>query len=219
MKTHNIKFFKLLITIMGFLLIIVVFSFYKRPSLDFRIKNLELEPQTIYLVQRGTTGKLGNFAKDFNIKNKYASHLGIGFISDGKLSIYHVYVKKNSHKNNLYTETIEDFTKPEDLNYFSIWKLNNIDPEKFKQIKSTIISSGQENIEFDFDFDENNEKLYCSEYVVRELRKNNIEIMQDHTKKAAGIASQMLRKDTLIYFPVDGFENSDKTEKIFEWIK
>lgn len=216
MTTQNIKF---LLTIMGFLLIIVVFSFYKRPSLDFRIKNLELEPQTIYLVQRGTTGKLGDFAKDFNIKNKHASHLGIGFMKGGKLSVYHVYVQKNNRKNNLYIETIEDFIKPEDLNYLSIWKLNSIDAEKFKQIKNTLISSEKENIEFDFSFDENNEKLYCSEYVVRELKKNNIKIMHDQTKQIVGFASQMLGKDMLVYFPVDGFENSDKAEKIFEWIK
>ncbi|WP_415327579.1 hypothetical protein [Chryseobacterium sp. MMS23-Vi53] len=219
MKTKNNIFFKFLITIMGILLIIVVFSFYKRPSLDFRIKNLKLETQAIYLIQRGTTGKLGNLAKDFNLKNKYASHLGIGFIKDGELNIYHIYVKKNAHKNNLFIETIEDFTKPEDLNYVSVWKLNNINTEKFESIKNTLISSEKENIIFDFDFDENNEKYYCSEFVVRALRKNDIQIMQDHKKKVVGFASQMLRKDSLIYFPVDGFEGSDKTTKIFEWIK
>ena len=215
----NRKQFRYLITIMGCLLIIVIFSFRKSSSLDTRIKNLDFEDQTIYLIQRGTTGKLGNLAKDYNIKNKYASHLGIGFIENNTLKIYHIYVDKNQNNNNLYVENIDEFIKPKDLNYLSIWQLKNFDPEKFNTIKKTLEQSEKENILFDYSFDENNKAYYCSEYIVKELKKSHIEIMSDHQKSLIGMAKQILKKDTLTYFPVDGFENTNTASKIFEWIK
>lgn len=215
----NLKKFKTTFAIMGILLIIVIFSFHKSPSLDNKIKNLEFDDNSIYLIQRGTTGKLGNVAKDFNISNKYASHLGIGFVENNTLTVYHVYVKKNDEKNNLYVETISDFIKPDDLNYLSIWKLKDIDKIKFNDVKQSLINSEKENISFDFDFDEGNKKYYCSEYIVRELEKNNITIMPEHQKNLIGMAKQILKKDTLTYFPVDGFENTQKATKILEWIK
>ncbi|MDC8104314.1 YiiX/YebB-like N1pC/P60 family cysteine hydrolase [Chryseobacterium sp. PTM-20240506] len=208
-----------LIAVMGLALIIAVFSFHKDPSLKYKIKNIELNSEAIYLIQRGTTGKLGNVAKDFNINNKYASHLGIGFVNNNILTIYHVYVDKNKNNNNLYIDSIDEFISPEDLNYLSIWKLKNIDTASFKHIKQTLRESEKENINFDFKFEENNKAYYCSEFIVRILEKNNIKIMSDHKKNIAGIMSQILKKDTLTYFPVDGFENSNQVIKIFEWIK
>lgn len=215
------KNFKYHITIMGCTLIIVIFSFYsyKSSSLNEKIENLQLETKAIYIIQRGATGKLSNVAKDFNISNKYASHLGIGFVKDRTLTIFHVYVDKNSQHNHLYVENINDFIKPKDLNYLSIWKLKGVDHEKFDHIKSSLLHSRKENIIFDFTFAENNEKYYCSEYVVNELRKNGIDIMKDHKKKVTGMIKEILKKDTLKYFPVDGFENTGKAEKVFEWIK
>lgn len=211
--------FKYLIAVISFVLITVIFSFYKTPTLDNKIKNIKFDNGTVYLVQRGTTGKLGNVAKDFNINNKYASHLGIGYVENNTLTIYHVYVEKNSKGNSLYVETINNFILPEDLNYLSVWKLKNIDPQKFNAIKNTLIESEKENINFDFKFEENNTAYYCSEFIVRILEKNNIEIMSDHKKNIVGMISQILKKDTLTYFPVDGFENNGKATKIFEWIK
>lgn len=215
------KNFKYDITIMSILLIIVIFSFYsyKTTALNNKIKNLELNENSIYLIQRGTTGKLGNVAKDFNIKNKYASHLGIGYIKNNALLIYHVYVNKNDKGNSLYVETIDNFIQPEDLNYLSIWQLKNIDPQKFNAIKSTLVQSEKQNINFDFNFDKGSKAYYCSEYIVDELKKNGIEIMSYHKKGVTGMISQVLKKDTLTYFPVDGFEGSNKATQVFEWIK
>jgi len=215
----NRKQFRYFITIMGCLLIIVIFSFRKSSSLDTRIKNLDFEDQTIYLIQRGTTGKLGNLAKDYNIKNKYASHLGIGFLENNTLKIYHVDVDKNQNNNNLYIENISEFIKPEDLNYLSVWRLKNIDSEKFNHIKKTLQQSEKENILFDYSFDENNKAYYCSEYIVRELQKNHLEIMSDHKKSLVGMAKQILKKNSLTYYPVDGFEANHTATKIFEWVK
>ncbi|MDR6403940.1 MULTISPECIES: hypothetical protein [Chryseobacterium] len=215
------KNFNYHITIVGSILIIVIFSFYgyKSSSLNSKIKGLQFDTESIYLVQRGATGKLSNVAKDFNISNKYASHVGIGFVKDRILTIHHVYVDKNSQNSYLYVESINDFINPKDINYLSIWKLKDIDHEKFNHIKNTLIHSEKENIIFDFTFAENNKKYYCSEYIVSELRKNGIEIMKDHKKNVTGMIKQILKKDTLKYFPVDGFENTGKAEKVFEWIK
>ncbi|EJL71822.1 YiiX/YebB-like N1pC/P60 family cysteine hydrolase [Chryseobacterium populi] len=211
--------FKYLFAIIGLLLVIIFFSFHKTPSLNNRIKNLELDQETIYLIQRGTTGKLGNVAKDFNIKNSYASHLGIGFLENNSLKIYHVYVDKSKNNSNLYIENIDDFIKPEDLNYLSVWKLRNIDSKSFRHIRQTLIQSEKENISFDFKFEESNNAYYCSEFIVRKLEESNVKIMSDHKKKIVGMISQILKKDTLTYFPVDGFESSRNTTRIFEWVK
>lgn len=214
------KKIKFLIAIMSISLIIVIFSFHKTPTLDYKIKNLDFNDQSIYLIQRGTTGKLGNLAKDFNIKNKYASHLGIGFVEDHHLIIYHVYVDKNKKNNhNLFIENITDFIKPEDLNYLSIWKLKDINANKLESIKESLKKSEKENINFDYVFDESDKEYYCSEFIVKKLKINNITIMSEHQKKVTGMKKQILKKDTLTYFPVDGFESTHKAEKIFEWIK
>ncbi|MBK1896989.1 YiiX/YebB-like N1pC/P60 family cysteine hydrolase [Chryseobacterium paridis] len=208
-----------LIAVMSLVLITAVFSFHKSPSLEYKIKNIELNNGAIYLIQRGTTGKLGNVAKDFNIKNKYASHLGIGYLKNNALTIYHVYVDKNSKGNSLYVETIDNFIRPEDLNYLSIWQLKNIDLQKFNDIKNTLTQSEKQNINFDFNFDKGSKAYYCSEYIVDELQKNGIKIMSYHKKSITGMIKQILKKDTLTYFPVDGFESTDKATKVFEWIK
>ncbi|WP_157676759.1 YiiX/YebB-like N1pC/P60 family cysteine hydrolase [Chryseobacterium sp. T16E-39] len=200
-------------------LIIAFFSFHKSPSLESKIKKIEFEKEAIYLIQRGTSGKLGNVAKDFNINNKYASHLGIGYFENHVLTVYHVYVEKNSSGNSLYIEPIKNFISPKDLNYLSIWRLKNIDLQKFDGIRNTLIQSGKENINFDFNFAADSKAYYCSEYVVKELQKNHVEIMSDHKKNITGMIRQILKKDTLTYFPVDGFENNDQAIKVFEWIK
>lgn len=211
--------FNILITIIGVLLIIVIFSFHKNRPLSEKINALRLNENSIYLIQRGTTGKLGDLAKDFNISNKYASHLGIGFIKNNDLVIYHVYVDKNKNNSNLYIETINEFTKPIDLNYLAIWRLNNINLKTLESIRHTFICSEKEKINFDFTFNENNKSYYCSEYIVRELEKNDIKIMHHHRKRITGMIQQMLKRDTLTYFPVDGFENTNTATKVFEWIK
>lgn len=207
------------IAIVGFILIIVIFSFHKNRSLSEKIRDLKLDENGIYLIQRGTTGKLGNLAKDFNISNKYASHLGIGFIKNNDLVIYHVYVDKNKSNNNLYIETINEFIKPGDLNYLAVWRLNNINHKTLENIRHTLIYSEKEKINFDFTFNENNTSYYCSEYIVRELEKNGVKIMHHHQKRITGMIQQMLKKDTLTYFPVDGFENTNTATKVFEWVK
>lgn len=216
---YRTKMFKYLITVISFILIAVIFSFFKSPTLNNKIKNIQFDNEAVYLVQRGTTGKLGNVAKDFNINNKYASHLGIGYIENNTLIIYHVYVEKNTKGNSLYVETINNFILPEDLNYLSIWKLKNIDLQKFNAIKNTLIQSEKENINFDFNFDKGTKAYYCSEYIVDELQKNGIKIMPYHKKSLTGMIKQILKKDALTYFPVDGFENTDKAVKLFEWVK
>ncbi|MDH6254100.1 hypothetical protein M2347_003827 [Chryseobacterium sp. H1D6B] len=219
MKAFKGNTAKYLTAMMGLVLIIAIFSFHKSPSLNNKVKNLGFEKETLYLVQRGTTGKLGNVAKEFNISNKYASHLGIGFIENNTLTIYHVYVDKNPQNTFLYIESIDNFIKPEDLNYLSVWKLKNIAPTKFNAVKNSLIQSEKEKINFDFNFDESDKAYYCSEYIVKELKKNGVEIMTEHKKDLSGMIKQILKKDTLTYFPVDGFENTHKAVKIFEWIK
>lgn len=208
-----------IVIIMSFTLIIIIFPSHTFNSLQNKIKSLELKDHSIYLIQRGTTGKLGNLAKDFNTKNPYASHLGIGFMENNSLKIYHVYIDKNKNNSNLYIESINDFIKPEDLNYLSIWQLKNIDIKSYNHIKQTLVQSEKENINFDFKFEENNNAYYCSEYIVRKLEQSNIKIMSDYKKKVVGMVSQILKKDTLTYFPVDGFESNRKAIRIFEWVK
>ncbi|MCW3161110.1 YiiX/YebB-like N1pC/P60 family cysteine hydrolase [Chryseobacterium oryctis] len=219
MLFYKKKYPLILITIMGIALIIVVFSFNHFNSLYERIHHINFDNQTVYLIQRGTTGKLGNIAKDFNIKNKYASHIGIGFIHNNKLSIYHVYVDKNQKNNNLYIESLEEFIQPEDINYLCVWRLQEINPQKFESIKKSLIQSEKENILFDFIFKEDNNNYYCSEFVAKKLEESGVHIMKNNTKPISGIAKQALDRDTLTYFPVDGFENSRQINKIFEWIK
>lgn len=75
------------------------------------------------------------------------------------------------------------------------------------------------NQEFDKKILINNEFFYCSEYVNDILESSNIKIFNKKKIKLEGIVKSFLGRDTLEYYPVDGFMESEKIENIFAWNK
>ena len=213
-KNHR----KILITIATLLLAIVIFISFGQLPLKYKVRNLKLDSHSIFLIERGTTGKAGNISKTFNLHNPYASHLGIGLMKNDTLTIYHVDIYKSKRKDNLYVQSINDFVNVQDINYLSVWKLENVNDQKFRQIKNTLLQSENETFNFDFNFEKDNKQYYCSEYVVKILEENAIHIFKPHSKKIEGVAKQFLGKNVISYYPVDSFEKH-KSEKIFEWLK
>lgn len=192
---------------------------FSRDSLIKNINNIEFEEKTIYIVLRGTDSKSGWIAKKYNHIDNNASHVAIGLKYDQQFKVIHISDELSERNDNLFHENIYDFISRDDLIYVSIWKLKKIDINTFHKIKESIEKSTFTIQEFDKKIMINNDFYYCSEYVNDILEYNNIKIFYKKKIKINGIVKSYLGRDTLEYYPVDGFMESERVENIFTWNK
>jgi hypothetical protein len=171
-------------------------------------KDLNLNEKKIYLFFRGTETKEGIIAKKYNIINKDISHVGIGYFhkNENEFLIYHVI---NSNKDtNLEISSLNTFFIENDFKtvYCSIWEITN--KQKTDRIISILNSYKEREIKFDLLFTgKNDNKLYCSEFIVNVL--NEIDSVSFTFKKQKmklkPLYSKILKKDTLYFYPADIF--------------
>lgn len=186
---------------------------YKK-SLFSGLETLDFEEDTVYLVFRFTDSKGGILAREYNIGNENVSHVGLGILSDNKLIIYHTDTELSQRGDNLFIQTLDEFTDREDLKSLKIMKLKNINFDDLFIIKNNLKKSLEKPLYFDMEFLLGNNKFYCSEYVTDILGNTNI--YYKHKKSLSGIAREFLKRDTLIYYPVDSY-NTSLCDIIFEW--
>ncbi|HUH35970.1 MAG TPA: hypothetical protein VL022_09080 [Moheibacter sp.] len=178
---------------------------------------ITFKEKVIYLVVRGTDSKSGWIAKEYNQIDKNATHIAIGFLINEKLKLFHISDELSIRNDNLFFESLDDFILRDDLKYLSIWELKEIDNDHFNNIIKSLMNSLRERQYFDKQIEFNNDVYYCSEYINDILSKNNINIFDDNIILLKGIPKIFLGRDTLNYYPVDGFMQSNKVIKIFEW--
>lgn len=192
---------------------------FSRDSLIKKINNIEFEEKTVYIVLRGTDSKSGWIARKYNLIDKNASHVAIGLKHKQQFKVFHISDELSERNDNLFDENIFDFISRDDLIYISIWKLKRINTHTFHKIKKSIEKSTLINQEFDKKIMINNDFYYCSEYVNDILESNKIKIFYKEKIKINGIVKSYLGRDTLEYYPVDGFMESEMVENIFTWYK
>jgi hypothetical protein len=172
----------------------------------------------VYLFFRGTETKEGIISKEFNLESKYISHVGLGIFIDGNLKIFHVI---NSNKeNHLECSSLYNFfDKKKEVTYTAIWKVEDLTDSNLLELTEVINSFKKKKIRFDLTFSgKDDNKLYCSEFVVEVLNKiDPIKFKFDKSKrKLNGFQSKFLRKDSLEYYPADVFLNNQNFLKIHE---
>lgn len=191
----------------------------KENSLINTIKEFEFEENVIYLVVRGTDSKAGWIAKEYNQTNKDATHIAIGVWEENEFRVFHVSDELSGRGDNLFDENIFDFVSRDDLLYMSIWKINHINSHTVNGIKVSLKNSIQKTQNFDKEILIGNNSFYCSEYVNEILERNEVSFFKKEKIKLQGIPKSFLGRDTLEYYPVDGFMKNDRVQKIFEWRK
>jgi hypothetical protein len=170
-----------------------------------------LDKNEIYLVYRGTNTKEGIISKEFTLKNKNASHVGIAIFNKEKWSVYHILNNRNA-KSDLINEDFSTFynIENENIKYSSIWKINNLDSIDKEKIRLQLKIMESLILTFDtaFSIENGKENFYCSEFIVFVLENaNNKNFKFDlHKVKLKSIYKSILRKDSLVYYPVDLFQ-------------
>lgn len=197
------------------LFIIFLLSSLKKKGDDNAFKEKEIysyiDTSNVYLAFKGTDTKPGEIAKKYNISNTKVSHVGILFYRNKNWEIVHVTnVKKNG--NNLLFEGLSDYYNVNNnIDYISLFRINNINKDI---IYSNINSLKDTVIEFDNEFKLQNQKYYCSEFVVEQIGIKNLKIQK---KYVSNIQHRLfIGRDTLEYYPVDIFYKHPNFTKIYE---
>ena len=181
------------------------------------IKNVKFAENTIYIFCRGTKTKSGLIAGKFNLKDRQITHVGIGFIEKKQLKIYNV-IDCDSSKTALVIDDLKSFIGDE-VFYVSIWKCKN-NRQEFLTLKKTCLEYSSHKVYFDYSFDLSGKgnALYCSEFCSRVLRMTNAKKFNFHPQKMKlqSFYKAVLRREELLYYPVDFFQESDCFLKIFE---
>jgi hypothetical protein len=180
--------------------------------LNFPIQTPPLSPSHVYIVARATNTKAGLTAKDFNARDTVITHVGLGFYHRKKFFVAHV---EDRPANAFEIITLEQFCNRETF-YLAIYKLPFPKPTE-KAIRKFLINHPR--VEFDYHFNLNNQRLYCSEFIMISLVKlfphlhlppPRFKKLDDPLKKA------FLQTDTLHYYSVDFFLAINGIELIYE---
>lgn len=181
------------------------------------IKDLTLEKNTIYLFCRGTKAKAGLIAEEFNSKDRKITHVGIGYLDDGKLSIFNV-TDRDTIKTALVVDDLKSFIS-EGAFYLSVWRCKNTEAN-FLKLKEICSRYKKSKIYFDYTFLLNNkyDVLYCSEFCAKVLMEIDPQKFHFRTKKLKldYYYQALLNRNRLVYYPVDFFEGCIYFSKVFE---
>jgi len=211
-------FFRRLLKYLHIISFVALFSCNKT---NFQYDNILLDEEQIYIVYRGTKTKLGNIARDFNLKDKFSSHVGFLIFKNNTWLVYHV-LDENDNQSDLRIHKIKDFLdiNKERVFYASLWKINTCGSKEVKAIREYIMDYEDLKIVFNRNFSTNEpNRLYCSEFIVKVLRKSDtLKYKFEKSKlKLTGVFKSYLGRDTLSYYPVDIFQDNKKFIFVKEW--
>lgn len=175
----------------------------------------------IYIFARSTKSKVNFIAEDFNLNDKFITHIGIGYYENDTIKIYNVSNDvKNKNNSALLVDNYKTFINVNDVISVSIWSLK-VNKKKMKTFIKNIKSFENLKIEFDNNFILNDDNiLYCSEFVYNVL--NMTDDKKFHfkpiSKRLNQFYSNVLKRLELVYIPVD-FYQSLNFKKVFEFNK
>ncbi len=190
----------------------------KKKDIDSINKQIHLKENKIYVFCRGTTAKSGLIAHEFNLADTNITHVGLGFYSDKKISIYNVTDNGSSLKNALMVDSLGSFISSNDVYFLSVWECDNTLTE-FEKFKTGLLENEKRKIVFDAFFNINNDDtLYCSEFCVSIL--NAVNNKRYHFKPRELLLNNRLYEDYLQrkifrYYPVDFFETNKNIHRLF----
>lgn len=190
---------KILLVSIGILIFFTSFSInsfnYSKKVVDRKIDYFNFS-----LIKTGDIvfRKENNFLSDIfsNIDSKYYSHIGIVIKKGNQIQIYHM--ESDGKSKDLKIDQLEDFVKfSTKIGFYRYNK--DIDQSEILQILNTLENS---NIKFDFDFDLNNDKLYCTEFInelyFKLFKENLYTYLYDFYGKKGITINSILKNNKLI---------------------
>lgn len=173
----------------------------------------------VYIFARSTESKINIIAEDFNLKDKFITHIGIGYFENDSIKIFNVSNNVKNHKNSsLLIENYETFVNLSDIKSVSIWSIK-INKKTMRLLKKNISAYCNLKIDFDNNFILNDDNfIYCSEFVYKVLNETNIKkfYFSPVIKKLNQFYTNALKRENFIYIPVD-FYQFINFKKIFEY--
>lgn len=174
----------------------------------------------LYIVCRSTTSKSALIAQKFNLKDKKITHCGLGFFSKKGFEIYNVTDVTKNKKRALIIDSWDTFSKIDGVYYIGVWELN-ISNFPLNEARSLCNEYVKKEIFFDYDFKiGNNNSFYCSEFcafILNNINFKNIHFEPEVLKIEDKLYRSFLNRETLIYFPVDFFQNNTMFKKVYEF--
>lgn len=175
-----------------------------------------MDGHSIYLAFRGGNGIQSVFAKRFNICDTTYSHVGVLFYDNKKWSIANI-----TPLNDYVINNYKDFYKDENgkLMTGSIWRIEGLTQNDIRKIKGRIYGLQNDCLCFDRSFNLNNDKYYCSELTAKILGDSILKRINVRPIKVPlkPLYKAYFRSDSLLYYPVDGFQNSKDVKEITYW--
>lgn len=162
----------------------------------------------LYLCTRATESKEGRLVMKYNNSEEKISHIGIAFSLSEEGAIYNMYYdQKRQLSNDLVKETNSQFFISEQAQNNKIWAIP-LTEEEYKKALDYLNTVNKKQVQFDFKIDTSNDtELYCSELVYNVLIAANANRFALNTskRKLKQLASLIMKKDEVIYYPVDFF--------------
>ena len=182
-------------------------------------ENVHFKENIIYIFARGTSAKAGIIADRFNISDRNITHVGIGYLDKKNILIYNVCDIGDKNKNALVLDSLESFTRGNDVYYFSVWEAA-FSVKNFKKLRACLRAAISRHIYFDHFFKlQEDDTLYCSEFCIRMLQKTD---SVRYSFKPVTVTlnnvfyESILDRKELVYYPVDLFEENRHLKKLFE---
>lgn len=174
----------------------------------------------VYLILIGADHKVSSFIKKYNYKrNTRYNHVSILSVKKGEKIVYDVHPRKIKFTKKISVESLKSYLRftGQKTTYFGIWRVKWITNSQLEKL----IKPNQK-ILYDYKFDNKTEnEQYCSEYVVslldKSLEKPFSWILLK--KKLEKPEKFFLKKDSIIYYPVDFFLNNKNIVYINHWEK
>lgn len=179
-----------------------------------------VKDSTCYLIATGNRSKTALIAGQFNLKDSISTHVGIVMKVDGKSTVFHVTDGKTEY-NAFRIEPLDTFLSADHVYYASLWRIR-LPTDDYDSIVTALEEFKSASIRFDFDFETGNgNSLYCSEFCAAVLMQSgdlNLHF-RPVRKELPEFYRSVLKRDHLVYYPVDFYQNSTSFLKVFEAYK
>lgn len=180
---------------------------------------LKMNNRAVYMFCRGTKSKSSMIARKFNLMDSNSTHVGLGIITDGHLSIFNVTDQHAGYAGALLQDSLESFIKVPDLSYLAVWKCD-VPERKLKKIRLLCNTYSQRNICFDGTFTiSDDDKLYCSEFCANVFNRTEFPrfYFSPVTRELNDrLLEMILDRKRITYFPVDFFQSNKRFRMIFQ---
>lgn len=165
-----------------------------------------------YLIFRSYDGKFSGAISNYNAGVTKVSHVGLLLFMHNQWTVSHFL---DGPIQGLRLDSLEEFIDG-NPDHVSIWKIEVENDGSYQEVLRYMEHHLKEKTQYDHHFLLNNDRLYCSEYVVEALQILNAKSFTfiPHRKLLSSMERAYFQRDTLIYYPVDIFQQHEDIKRI-----